>query len=369
MSRDRHKPPLDNEVVELLRDEPELLAIADALKATGSPVRHRRLPRRPLALVAVLAAVAVALVFIFASSSPTLVDRALAAVGNRPLIRGEFERTLPNDHVIDLQSGATSVSTVKVTAIADENTGLLRVRVAHNGVQVSDDSASTGIPAQAAGVDRLLASFVRDYRHALRTRAVTAQQVGSTNTLRLEKAQVAVELADNAKPRRISGGGEWRVLSVVSVANRQLLGPRRRQPGVARGDVVSRSPLAPTDARAALGGRAVLPTLSGLALRGAFGETLRSVTPQASRRSRGLRLEFAGGGHRLVISEALQPEAAYGFAEGRYTFDFNPVPTGAIDVNGRAGAWIGQMKLGGVFVTLRADDREVLLAAARALAR
>jgi hypothetical protein len=154
---------------------------------------------------------------------------------------------------------------------------------------------------------------------------------------------------------------------VVSVANRQLLVAPPQQPVVARGDVVSRSPLAPGDARAALRGRAVLPSLTGLVLRRAFIETLRSVTPRATQRSHGLRLEFAGGGDRLVISEALEPEAAYGFAEGRYTFDFNPVPVGAIDVNGRAGAWIGQMKLGAVFVTLHAADREVLLSAARAL--
>lgn len=372
MNRDPRKPQLDNEVVELLRDEPELLAIADALRATTSyvPARARaRLPRRSLALVAAVAVVSVGLVSIFESSSPTLVDRALAAVGNRPLIRGEFERTLPNDEVVDLTSGASRPSTVHVTAIADESTGLLRVRVAHDGEVVSDDSASAGVPAKSAGVDRVLASFVREYRPALRTRAVVAQRVGETDSLRLERAQVTVELTHDAQPRRIRGDGAWRVLTVVSTANRQLLVVPPRQRGVAGGDVVSRTPIAPTAARPALGGRALLPTVRGFSLRRAFSETLRSVTSKGSSRSPGLRLEFAGGGHRLVVLQALQPEAAYGFAEGRYTFEFNPVPTGAIDVNGRPGAWIGQMRLGGVFFTLRADDRKVLLTAARALDR
>jgi len=372
MSKDHYKPPLDDEVVELLRDDPELLAIADALKVTHGDVparRHVRLPRRPLALVAALAAVAIALVLSFQSSSPTLVDRAFAAVGDRPLIRGEFERTLQNDHVIDLKSGAIHPSTVRVTAIADEGTGLLRVRVARNGAVVSDDSSSAGVPAQAAGVNRLLTSFVRDYRHALRAHAVTAQRIGRTNSLRLESAQVTVELADNAAPRRISGDGQWRVLAIDSTANRRLLVAQPQPTGVERGDVGSRSRIVPAAVQAALSGRALLPKIRGLSLRRAFSERLRSVTPKGSRQSPGLRLEFAGGGHRLVILQALRPEAAYGFAEGRYTFEFNPVPTGAIDVNGRPGAWIAQMRLGGVFVTLRADDMEVLLSVARALAR
>jgi hypothetical protein len=73
---------LDPEVLELLADEPELLALADAFVETQKP-RHRI---RPVGLVAGVAAVAavVALVFALAPSGKShgvSVDTAVAAVG------------------------------------------------------------------------------------------------------------------------------------------------------------------------------------------------------------------------------------------------------------------------------------------------
>ena len=74
----------DLEVVELLADRADLLAIADAVAATQRPpaVRRRRTPMRLVAVAAVLGlAVALALVSPW-SGRGGLVDRALAAIGS-----------------------------------------------------------------------------------------------------------------------------------------------------------------------------------------------------------------------------------------------------------------------------------------------
>lgn len=89
---------MDRETVETLRDEPELLALADALQIAGdaldvpdpAPVRPRtRL--RPARLAAVGFAVAAVVGLVLASpwsgsGGPSFVDKALAAVGDRPVV-------------------------------------------------------------------------------------------------------------------------------------------------------------------------------------------------------------------------------------------------------------------------------------------
>jgi hypothetical protein len=368
MTRRRPKPPLDHEVVELLREEPELLAIADALTATREQTRTRLVRRSSAAVAAALVAIAVVMAIVLTSSSPSLVERALAAVGDRPLVRAEFSRAVANDEVVGLNSGTSRRSTVRVTAIADDVTGLMRVRVVHNGTVVADQASRTGIPSQAAGTDALVAAFVRNYRPALRSRAVTTRRLGAVTALTLPGAGLTVEVGADGHPARISGNRQWRVLAAGSTADRQMLVPSRRAAGFIRGDVISHTPLAVVGASRALAGQALIPTIDGSGPHRVFDEQLRSIGASGNRRSgAGLRLEFGRG---LVILEALRPEAAYRFAEGLYTFDFNPIPTAAIDLHGGGtGPWLGQMKLGGVYVTVRAPNRQLVLAAARALAR
>jgi hypothetical protein len=91
------------DLVTLLRDEPELLAVADAI-ATTRPVRR---PRRawPM-LLAVAGAIALALgaVNVWDGGRASLVDRALAAVGQGPVVHAVIRA--PTDNVyVDLQTG------------------------------------------------------------------------------------------------------------------------------------------------------------------------------------------------------------------------------------------------------------------------
>lgn len=74
---------LDREAVEVLADEPELLALADALAAT-KPRRRRRLP--VVAAGAVAAGVALTFLAPWSGGGAPTLARALAALGPRPVV-------------------------------------------------------------------------------------------------------------------------------------------------------------------------------------------------------------------------------------------------------------------------------------------
>ncbi|HYY64237.1 MAG TPA: hypothetical protein VE688_06470, partial [Gaiellaceae bacterium] len=85
-------PLRDPELLELLADDPELLAFADAVASTRSAAPAVRPRRRRFAVLAAAAlllgaavAIAVALTIPW-SHNPSLVDRALAAVGEQPVL-------------------------------------------------------------------------------------------------------------------------------------------------------------------------------------------------------------------------------------------------------------------------------------------
>jgi|SRR5579859_47395 len=104
---------IDRETIEALRAEPELLAIADAVQSAGDqlgPVPAPRSRRRPVRIAAVAVAAA-AVVGILLSSpwqsgGPSFVDKALAAVGNRPVLHIVAGYTFGDR--VDLRTGQTS---------------------------------------------------------------------------------------------------------------------------------------------------------------------------------------------------------------------------------------------------------------------
>src|SRR5918999_4515443 len=169
---------VDLEVAEELRDEPELLAIADALAAT-----HRRLPRRQLtfasALLVALAASAVAVLALRLGGESPLVERALAAVGPGPIVHAvlasDVTPAVGGAERIDLRSG-NRVQLIQAAEVwYDERTQTMRTVMRLNGQrfetvlsQPGQAFTSTGPvePEQAVG-DPLFDVFLRDYRQAL----------------------------------------------------------------------------------------------------------------------------------------------------------------------------------------------------------
>ena len=124
----RPSPPvrLDAEVIELLRDSPELLAIADAISATQTaPATRRRATR--LAAVAAVLGVAVALALVSPwSGRASLVDRALAAIGSGEVIHVVQRADVPEQTLVDLRTGAESPVVSTRELWFDGERGLLR---------------------------------------------------------------------------------------------------------------------------------------------------------------------------------------------------------------------------------------------------
>jgi hypothetical protein len=102
----------DPELRELLLEQPELVAIADALAQADVDAARRRLrgrflrSSRFLAVAAALAAVvAVALIAPWSRSGGSLSDLALAAIGSQPVLHVIAETEVPGGQLIDIKTG------------------------------------------------------------------------------------------------------------------------------------------------------------------------------------------------------------------------------------------------------------------------
>jgi hypothetical protein len=114
----------DPEILELLRDEPELLALADAVAETQRPVRTRRARRivpRAIAVAGVAAAILVAVLLApGGSGNHAILGRALAAIGNGRVLHLVM-RTGTGTVLVDLKSGRRTVETAEVESWTDRD--------------------------------------------------------------------------------------------------------------------------------------------------------------------------------------------------------------------------------------------------------
>jgi hypothetical protein len=122
---------LDGEVAELLRESPDLLAIADAITATQpAPRRHVARTRTGLRFAAIAAVVALAaalaLIAPWDGRSAGFVERALAALGDGRVIHVVSTSDVPGRAVIDLKTGAETPVQATTEIWFDEARGLQR---------------------------------------------------------------------------------------------------------------------------------------------------------------------------------------------------------------------------------------------------
>jgi hypothetical protein len=218
MSRPAVAPLRDAELVELLATEPQLLAIADAI-ASVAPVRRksRRPPRVLGAALAVAAAIAFALVAPWNDSRGGVLAQALAAVSAQPVLHVVLVSQLPDTTTLNLSSGRSSPTTLRIETWFDAHRALRRTVVVRGGTRSDELATPQGIwssygrvptcawiaahPAQAAKlrvscstsaphrlaearptVDPALAAFVGGYQAALRSgraRNLGAGRVGT----------------------------------------------------------------------------------------------------------------------------------------------------------------------------------------------
>lgn len=153
----------DPEVLFELRSEPELLAIADALAdVLGGTASSRRAvaPRRLVAMAAVAVAAAAAIAGVLLLSAervePSLVNRALAAVGDQPVlhavIRQQFD---PRTTLVELSSGRRVAvqRTARTEIWFDDERGLKHVITNITGEPTQDElSTPQGITSESGPV-------------------------------------------------------------------------------------------------------------------------------------------------------------------------------------------------------------------------
>jgi hypothetical protein len=116
--------------VEVLGSDPELLAIADAIAATGPPARRTRVPSRLLlASAAVVVAAIVALVAPWSESRGGVLQQALAAVNGTSVLHVVLVSNVPGTTIVDLKSGRPSPTTLRVETWFDAKRLLKRTNV------------------------------------------------------------------------------------------------------------------------------------------------------------------------------------------------------------------------------------------------
>ncbi len=163
----------DPEILELLRDEPELLALADAVRETQGPPRRPRLARIAPRLAAVaVAVVAVVLAVLFVPdrvARPGVIDRALAAIGNGRVLHLRTET--PSGLVyVDLKSGHRTVDMLQNEVWLDRDTNRFHFLMESHG-RVGDivwpDDATSGATFDPSGIDPAFTAIWSGYREAL----------------------------------------------------------------------------------------------------------------------------------------------------------------------------------------------------------
>lgn len=389
--RERRRPIQDPELLELFQDEPELLAVVDAIAATQAP-GHRAVPRRLLLAAAAVGVVALVVVLLpFDLGDAGIEDRALAAVGDGRVVHLVATRVEPERAIVDLRSGAETPGVLALESWFDSESRDLRTATRREGQTVADTLARKGA---AAGIDPVVEGFVRGYREALergelevvRRDRLDGQEVVWVR-LRLPGAQrdeIALD-AGTALPRAfrsVSASGAlgplWRVRSIDSEPRSDVDFLSAEPPaGPSAGRVESEREVAPAEASALLGGdaRGPGPEVDGLSLASVRAQALSRQFPDGrSQRSSGV--EFVYGDTRrdyVEIRQARSPEPAYGFAEGRLTLDFAPIPSAGRLVLTWLGSpgqplWLGQLEDGEVYVSIRSTRRDLVVSAARSLA-
>lgn len=451
----------DLEVVELLADRPDLLAIADAVAATQSSSVLRRRRRTPIRLVAVAAvlglAVAVALVSPWSGGSG-LVDRALAAIGEGDVVHVVEVADLPGRSLVDLQTGVESPVVATREIWFDGERGVLRsvqriggtvtyealetpegswtdagrvytcAWIAAHPVEATKARVSCNPSGENGTVPRhvpeprptlppALAGFVTGYQGALERgeatrdgsgvvdgravewlRFVIPRTAGSGPGERVERAAVDAETLEPVRVETLVAGKlvDAATISVAETLDRadvSFARPKLKPPGTepVSARIVDEREVSVADADAALQRRLLDAgaTLAGLPRSTVTLETVVSSYGRESSRAptRAVGVEMLYGGpvdprlqnDYVLVKQSLEPLLVYRFgfmgsgpapAAGSLAVTPNTVSAG-IEAGKPARPvgtlFIGQMLAGGVYVTIEATSKPLLVEAARTL--
>jgi hypothetical protein len=378
----------DPEVLEALRDQPELLALADAVEDSQRPPRPSR--RRALArsaAVVVIAAAALVAVLLWPSGGKrtSVLDRALAAIGDDRVMHVVL-RTPSGFQLVELSGGRAITSTDEVEMWNDRSSRRGRVIVRERGRVISE----TLIPEDDKGLGELdpaLAALWTGYRKALADRTAKLIGKGSIYGHRVYWLQFA--LPDHGPPgsRVAVGQDSYRPVAIYGYAggngfihDRVLLARTEpfsesdfRRKAAPRHPLQSGTGLFPEVPKHPFHlGKPWLAAGSSIQ-----GVSLRDVGPvtvtTGKRRSHGVELFYGfdrvrGGAKWIRIDELEKPPNS----------EWPGIPKGFVKIspageehslNGSTKEiWTGDLVVKGVYVTIETDlGRDAVLAVARAL--
>lgn len=376
----------DPEVVELFAEEPELLAVVDAVAAT-QPRRAHRGPRPVLLVAAVTAAAAIvaAVLMPWSGHGSDVVGEALAAVGDAPVTHAIVSRNLSDDERVNLLSGRTEPVRVSIETFFDANRERTKVVIRHDGVVVADalaPAAIRAVPGMTDVADRL---FSTGYRAALARGAASVVRRGQFAGRKAIWLAVAINgrrelVVVDARTylpigfRQSTGDSAvWTVERFESLPRHpgQFSAPSESQAEGGRVSEARTSSLALLHEQ--LGFRPVFAgqAFAGFRLLRVESETLLRASDRGRGHPRreGASLQYRDVyGTTVTIDQAADPEPAFGFVRDRLTAGLDPIPAGhMLSLSSQGSTWTGQIRSHGVFVRIVSPRRQAVIAAARAL--
>jgi hypothetical protein len=404
---------------------PEARERARSTALAALPPKPRRRGRRVAVLAAVAAAGAAAAVLALLAApwdeNPLATERALAALGDQPVIHAIVEQPASAVTVIELDSGRERQEPHRSEYWYDDERDLLRVRLSLGGRILPGgeflrsaegfftDRGSRRDQLRPPWLNPALAGFASRYREALERGEATEigeEVVDGRDAVILRFAlpagplggQVAEEVAvdaDDFRPLRFrftssARPGEatpWsqalRVIEIETIPRDpgDFARPAPADPRPAGQTGVGERTLTPAEAATAMGRPAFWPgrTVDGVELTEI--ELVRvttSWTDGSKTESRTISLQYGAD----LRSAYLEGKAGLTISEGTSHAEmleagpFGGAPPGPGELrlrglgdagDGRAEMWFGSMQREGVYVSFRSRQRELILAAAKAM--
>jgi hypothetical protein len=365
------RPALQPETIELLQDEPELLALADAITATQR-ARHR-VHAKPLTvtMVAAIAVAAIAVAILVPTNGLSLQGRALAAVGDQSVLHARIEHLDSRDFDIDLRTGKATPVRVAVESWYDTRTGRLQLVVRRNGAQLTIASnnprAAAAQAAELAALDPATENLLSDYRAAVRT--ASASTTGPP-ALQIDHGLVKGELRLNkhGQPtswRSRTTGTTWRILRLDSLSSIATVAPPHRP----QTRTLSTASLA-------IPGRDLQRLERAVRGRVSAKREIQHVETDGQRHAYSMiSLEFTRGTARITECVAIVALPSCDFTSDHLTAALTPIPARRVlsllelPRGSQAGSWLGQFNLDGLFVSIRASSIAEVTSAATHAAR
>lgn len=390
----------DREVLDLLQDRPDLLAIADAVRATqAARRRHVPLVRVGLLAAAIAVAAVVALVAPWQGGGG-FTARALAALGDGQVIH-VVSMTSLQATVIDLATGSEQPLTQRSEVWFDAARGLERTVSTIDG-RLVQDQLWRGNGGHGPELDPALGGFVSGYRAALADGRATRDGSGTVDGrpvewLRFAKGaveppgssqpsagtapfveRVALD-AQTLKPVLLEGVVGGKVVGRTRITSIETLHPAQvdftpskpPSPQSESSTVLDEHGVPPSAAASALGGHLLWlgESSGGLAFEQAVLQRISdSYGPgKPTTVSSGVRIVYHGSAGDVVLQESQHAEGLYGFlGEIRQA-----PPKGRMLVTGSVpgppGSWTGLLTEDGLYISIQAPTKALLLVAARAL--